>query len=173
MWIHFLRLRGRITRGDILDIGPLTGRKTAHTPLPGKTRTLNHFLINRKWMLVDCPGYGDGPGYQSSKQERHGWHELTTVGGRGEGGRGEVEGRFLPRNWMPFTQSATAGRESQTRLRGQWRAYAHCPHTLLPIEPLSSPSPECPPPPAAAGHYRYWLSCSDCSSMQGHPSAPS
>ena len=56
-------------------------------PLPppaGKTRTLNHFLINRKWMLVDCPGYGDGPGYQSSKQDRHGWHELTTVRGGGE-----------------------------------------------------------------------------------------
>lgn len=25
---------------------------------PGKTRTINHFLINEKWFLVDLPGYG-------------------------------------------------------------------------------------------------------------------
>ena len=25
---------------------------------PGKTRLVNHFLINRKWYLVDLPGYG-------------------------------------------------------------------------------------------------------------------
>ena len=36
-------------------------------------------MINRKWMLVDCPGYGDSRGYESSKQERLEWHELTQV----------------------------------------------------------------------------------------------
>ena len=25
---------------------------------PGKTRLVNHFLINRQWYLVDLPGYG-------------------------------------------------------------------------------------------------------------------
>lgn len=25
---------------------------------PGKTRTINHFLINNRWYLVDLPGYG-------------------------------------------------------------------------------------------------------------------
>jgi len=30
-------------------------------------------------MLVDCPGYGDSPGYESSKQDRIEWHELTKV----------------------------------------------------------------------------------------------
>lgn len=25
---------------------------------PGKTRLVNHFLINREWYLVDLPGYG-------------------------------------------------------------------------------------------------------------------
>ena len=25
---------------------------------PGKTKLINHFLINRKWYLVDLPGYG-------------------------------------------------------------------------------------------------------------------
>jgi GTP-binding protein len=38
----------------------LTGfRKLAKTSVePGKTRTINHFLINDNWYLVDLPGYG-------------------------------------------------------------------------------------------------------------------
>jgi len=34
---------------------------------PGKTRCINHFLINRKWYLVDLPGYGYA---QASQTER-------------------------------------------------------------------------------------------------------
>ncbi|HMG92192.1 MAG TPA: ribosome biogenesis GTP-binding protein YihA/YsxC [Chryseolinea sp.] len=30
--------------------------KTSNTP--GKTQTINHFLINQSWYLVDLPGYG-------------------------------------------------------------------------------------------------------------------
>lgn len=30
--------------------------KTSSTP--GKTQLINHFLVNRKWYLVDLPGYG-------------------------------------------------------------------------------------------------------------------
>lgn len=34
-------------------------RKLAMTSAkPGKTRLINHFLINREWYLVDLPGYG-------------------------------------------------------------------------------------------------------------------
>lgn len=34
-------------------------RKLAMTSgTPGKTRLINHFLINREWYLVDLPGYG-------------------------------------------------------------------------------------------------------------------
>jgi hypothetical protein len=29
-----------------------------HNPAPGKTRCINHFLINNSWYLVDLPGYG-------------------------------------------------------------------------------------------------------------------
>lgn len=37
---------------------------------PGKTKLINHFLINEKWYLVDLPGYG----YAGvSKAERAGW----------------------------------------------------------------------------------------------------
>ncbi|KAG1663401.1 hypothetical protein FOA52_011679 [Chlamydomonas sp. UWO 241] len=41
---------------------------------PGKTRTLNHFLINTRWLFVDCPGYGYA---RVSKTDRAGWHALT------------------------------------------------------------------------------------------------
>lgn len=39
--------------------------KTSGTP--GKTQTINHFLINNKWFLVDLPGYGFA---KVSKQNR-------------------------------------------------------------------------------------------------------
>jgi GTP-binding protein EngB required for normal cell division len=29
-----------------------------HNTRAGKTRCINHFLINDKFYLVDCPGYG-------------------------------------------------------------------------------------------------------------------
>ena len=34
---------------------------------PGKTKLINHFLINREWYLVDLPGYGYA---RTSKRER-------------------------------------------------------------------------------------------------------
>ena len=36
-----------------------TSRHLAKTSAkPGKTQTINHFLINKSWYLVDLPGYG-------------------------------------------------------------------------------------------------------------------
>ncbi len=36
---------------------------------PGKTRLVNHFLINRSWYLVDLPGYGYAQMSQSAKKK--------------------------------------------------------------------------------------------------------
>lgn len=38
----------------------LTGKKglAKTSGKPGKTQTINHFLINNSWYLVDLPGYG-------------------------------------------------------------------------------------------------------------------
>ncbi len=36
---------------------------------PGKTKLINHFLINRKWYLVDLPGYGYAKMSQSGRQK--------------------------------------------------------------------------------------------------------
>jgi len=51
---------GRSNVGKSSLINMLCGnRKLAMTSSkPGKTKLVNHFLINRKWYLVDLPGYG-------------------------------------------------------------------------------------------------------------------
>ena len=51
---------GRSNVGKSSLINMLTGqRKLAMTSsTPGKTRLVNHFLINDSWYLVDLPGYG-------------------------------------------------------------------------------------------------------------------
>jgi GTP-binding protein len=36
---------------------------------PGKTRLVNHFLINREWYLVDLPGYGYAKMSGTAKQQ--------------------------------------------------------------------------------------------------------
>lgn len=51
---------GRSNVGKSSLINMLTGwSKLAKTSAqPGKTRTINHFIVNEEWYLVDLPGYG-------------------------------------------------------------------------------------------------------------------
>ena len=51
---------GRSNVGKSSLINMLTGRKklAMTSSTPGKTRLVNHFLINGEWYLVDLPGYG-------------------------------------------------------------------------------------------------------------------
>ncbi|NOT75954.1 MAG: YihA family ribosome biogenesis GTP-binding protein [Cyclobacteriaceae bacterium] len=57
---HEFAFIGRSNVGKSSLINMLVNRKTlANTSsTPGKTQTINHFLINEKWYLVDLPGYG-------------------------------------------------------------------------------------------------------------------
>lgn len=66
---------GRSNVGKSSLINMLTGRKklAKTSATPGKTQTINHFLINKQWHLVDLPGYGWA---QVSKSKRKGWSRM-------------------------------------------------------------------------------------------------
>lgn len=63
---------GRSNVGKSSLINMLTGRRNlAHTSsTPGKTRLINHYLIDGSWYLADLPGYGYA---RVSKTERLQW----------------------------------------------------------------------------------------------------
>jgi GTP-binding protein len=63
---------GRSNVGKSSLINMLTGqKKLAKTSgSPGKTQTVNHFIIQKNWYIVDLPGYGYA---KVSKKEREKW----------------------------------------------------------------------------------------------------
>jgi GTP-binding protein len=66
---------GRSNVGKSSLINMLTGRKglAKISVKPGKTQTINHFIINNSWYLVDLPGYG----YASvSRSQRFSWGKM-------------------------------------------------------------------------------------------------
>jgi GTP-binding protein len=66
---------GRSNVGKSSLINMITNRKgLAKTSVkPGKTQTINHFIINDAWYLVDLPGYG----YAGvSKEKRQGFGKM-------------------------------------------------------------------------------------------------
>ncbi|HNZ71125.1 MAG TPA: ribosome biogenesis GTP-binding protein YihA/YsxC [Prolixibacteraceae bacterium] len=66
---------GRSNVGKSSLINMLTGFNSLAkvSGRPGKTRLINHFLINKEWYLVDLPGYGFA---QVAKSEREKWEKF-------------------------------------------------------------------------------------------------
>ncbi|SHF86620.1 GTP-binding protein [Mariniphaga anaerophila] len=66
---------GRSNVGKSSLINMLTSRKSLAkiSGKPGKTRLINHFLINEEWYLVDLPGYGYA---KIGKKEREKWEQF-------------------------------------------------------------------------------------------------
>lgn len=66
---------GRSNVGKSSLINMLTSRsklaKTSGTP--GKTQTINHFIINKSWYIADLPGYGYA---KVSKKMREEWKKM-------------------------------------------------------------------------------------------------
>jgi GTP-binding protein len=62
---------GRSNVGKSSLINTLVGRKNLAkiSTRPGKTQTINHFIINDSWYLVDLPGYGFASASQESRFE--------------------------------------------------------------------------------------------------------
>jgi len=67
---------GRSNVGKSMLTNMLTGRRKLAkvSGSPGKTITMNHFLINKEWYLVDLPGYGYA---RRSKTERKKWEKMV------------------------------------------------------------------------------------------------
>lgn len=68
-------LIGRSNVGKSSLINMLMQRKklAKTSATPGKTQTINHFIVNDGWYLVDLPGYGYA---QVSKAKKHGWSKM-------------------------------------------------------------------------------------------------
>lgn len=66
---------GRSNVGKSSLINRLTNKKSLAkiSGKPGKTRLINHFLINEEWYLVDLPGYGYA---EVPKKERLKWEQF-------------------------------------------------------------------------------------------------
>lgn len=62
---------GRSNVGKSSLINMLTNRKglAKISSTPGKTQLINYFLINKKWNLVDLPGYGFAKVSKDKRQE--------------------------------------------------------------------------------------------------------
>jgi GTP-binding protein len=67
-------LCGRSNVGKSSFINSLFNTKIAKTSsLPGKTRSINYYLIQKKFYIVDLPGFGYA---KVSKDERNSWQKL-------------------------------------------------------------------------------------------------
>ena len=66
---------GRSNVGKSSLINMLTARKglAKTSASPGKTQLINHFQINKKWYLVDLPGYGYA---RASKTSKESWGKM-------------------------------------------------------------------------------------------------
>ena len=66
---------GRSNVGKSSLINKITNKKSLAkiSGKPGKTRLINHFLINNEWYLVDLPGYGYA---QVPLKERKKWEQM-------------------------------------------------------------------------------------------------
>ena len=68
---------GRSNVGKSSLINMLTNNKNLAktSSKPGKTQTINHFLMNKTWYLVDLPGYGFA---KTSKTNREKWQRMIS-----------------------------------------------------------------------------------------------
>lgn len=68
---------GRSNVGKSSLINMLTGHSSLAkvSGTPGKTKLINHFLINKSWYIVDLPGYGYA---KASKSEQKQFSDIIT-----------------------------------------------------------------------------------------------
>ncbi|MCR4680030.1 MAG: ribosome biogenesis GTP-binding protein YihA/YsxC [Bacteroidales bacterium] len=67
--------RSNVGKSSLINMLVRNGKLAKTSSKPGKTQTINHFIINDNWYLVDLPGYG----YASiSKTMREKWQKMIS-----------------------------------------------------------------------------------------------
>ena len=65
--------RSNVGKSSLINMLCRSGKLAMTSSTPGKTKLVNHFLINDQWYLVDLPGYG------YAKMSQKGRDELKSV----------------------------------------------------------------------------------------------
>src|SRR5258708_34045163 len=61
--------RSNVGKSSLLNMLSGTPLLAKVSPVPGHTKLINHFTINRTWRLVDLPGYGYAKGARAGKSK--------------------------------------------------------------------------------------------------------
>ena len=61
--------RSNVGKSSLINMLCRNKRLAMTSSKPGKTRLVNHFLVNRQWYLVDLPGYGYAKMSATGKQK--------------------------------------------------------------------------------------------------------
>jgi len=62
--------RSNVGKSSLINMLTNNSKLAKVSGKPGKTQTINHFLINNNWYLVDLPGYGYA---RAAKKDRKVW----------------------------------------------------------------------------------------------------
>jgi len=65
--------RSNVGKSSLINMLTSTKGLAKISQTPGKTRLINHFIVNEEWFLVDLPGYGYA---KISQTERKKWKEM-------------------------------------------------------------------------------------------------
>lgn len=65
--------RSNVGKSSLINMLSERNKLAKVSNTPGKTQTINHFVINNDWYLVDLPGYGYA---KRSKQQRLKWEQF-------------------------------------------------------------------------------------------------
>jgi GTP-binding protein len=67
--------RSNVGKSSLINMLTSSTKLAKVSSNPGKTQTINHFIINKNWYLVDLPGYGYA---KVSQTQRAAWQKMIT-----------------------------------------------------------------------------------------------
>ena len=67
--------RSNVGKSSLINMLTNNSKLAKTSSKPGKTQTINHFLMNKTWYLVDLPGYGFA---KTSKTNREKWKKMIS-----------------------------------------------------------------------------------------------